>query len=325
MKALLITEGSSKTAELKSLDEALPLAKRAERCWLDLTFEEASTNMSELSKIGLPINLLSGAVDGKGPSCVFNGTWCLLKLPAVTEARILIHRGFSLIFNDNFLLSMHPLDVHESEEEMEIPSPHTKRNMAYAVYQLADRLLNDFGDIIERVEGELSRLEDEVVESQGRQEVLRKVLLRKRRLLTLSKGLWQLKDAVHLLRHISPPFIDNELDTKLNQVVEEAERQIDLVEMYRVMVSDIINIFATTLSTRLNISVKELTVAMLWLTIIATVIGFPNTVATIFGIPTLAESIQTHWLLLLLLGSTIVPILWLKSFLSTYKRSGELR
>jgi len=320
LKLLLVREGAFNVLSPPSMDEALKLLPSAERVWLDLTFDEASAKLEALAKVGPPPHLISKALDGRGPSYTYSDGWCLLKLPVATEARVALQRGLSLIFNDRVLLSIHPRDVHSSEEEMDTATRQVRYNMAYAVYQVADRLLDDFDDLIGRLDAELSKLEDEIVESQGREEALRKVLARKRRLLLINKGLWQLKDTIHTLRRAEPHFMDKELDEKFNRLSEEVERQIDLIEMYRVMVSDIINIYATTLSNRLNVTVKELTVAMLYLTVIATVIGFPNTVATIFGVPTLAEAIEAHWILILLVGSAILPIFWLKSFLASYRR-----
>ncbi|RLF08464.1 MAG: hypothetical protein DRJ69_06235 [Thermoprotei archaeon] len=319
LRLLLCREGRLSLAEPSSPGDALESIKGAERAWLDLTIEEAS-EAGWLLKLGVPDTALSRALDGRPPNFSFTEGWCLLKLPASTEARILIHRGLSLIFNERLAVSLHPKDVRQPVEEMEEASPRFTSNAAYVAYQLADRVLDDFDDVIERLDAELARLEDEVVEGSGEKELLRKILGRKRRLLMLSRGLWTLKDAVHSLRRASPPFIDDELDSRLTQLCEEADRQIEMVETYRIMASDVINMYATTLSTKLNLSVKDLTVAMLYLTVIATVIGFPNTVATIFGVPTLAEAIETHWILMLLVGSAVVPILWLKSFWNVYKQ-----
>lgn len=318
MRLLTVRGGGVELARPPSLEEALGLASSSDMFWLDLCFDEASRDA--IARLGPPQGMVASALEFRGPSYAQGDGWCLLRLPAATEARVVLHRGLSIMFNERALISIHPRDVHSPEEEMEAVVSKPPSNMAYVAYQLADRLLDDFEDVVERLDAELSRLEDEVVESQGREDVLRRILSRKRRILMVSRGLWHLKAAIHALRRARPKFVGDDLDARFERLNEEVERQIDLVEMYRVMVSDIINVYATTLSNRLNATVKELTVAMLYLTVIATVIGFPNTVATIFGVPTLAEAIEAHWILILLLGSAILPIFWLKSFLSTYRR-----
>ena len=319
MRLLVASGPKLELSEPSGAEEALRGVEHSDRAWLDLSIEEAS-EAKWLAKLGIPSSALEKALDGRPPSFSLMEGWAVLKLPAPTEARILVHRGLSIIFNDRVAVTIHPRDVRQPEEEMKEASPRFRGNAAYVAYQVSDRLLDDFDDIIERLDAELAKLEDEVVEGAGEKEVLRRVLARKRRLLMLSRGLWALKDAVHSLRRAAPSFVDEELDSRLEQVCEEADRQLEIVETYRIMTSDVINMHATALSTKLNLSVKDLTMAMLYLTVIATVIGFPNTVATIFGIPTLAEAIETYWILILLVGSAVIPILWLKSFWNLYKQ-----
>jgi Mg2+ and Co2+ transporter CorA len=129
------------------------------------------------------------------------------------------------------------------------------------------------------------KLEDEVVEGGWGRRYLRKVLARKQLLLTLSRGLWALRDAVHPLRRASPSFIDRELDARLGQVCVEVDGLAEVLETYKLMASGLINMHATSLPARLNITARDLTLAMLYPTVVATVIGFPNTVATTFGVP----------------------------------------
>lgn len=319
MKVVAALGGSQSLHEPKEEGEALKLIERAERAWVDLSLEEAS-KAEWLTKLGMPSLALERALSREAPSCSNVEGWCILKLPAFTEARALIHGGLSMVFNDRLIATLHPKDVRQPEEEMKEASPKLRVNAAYIVYQLAGRIVEDSHGIMERLEADLMRLEDEVVEGGGGGDILKKVLARKRRLLTLSRGLWALRDAVHSLRRASPSFIDQELDERLGQVCDEVDRLAEILETYKLMASDLINMHATSLSARLNITVRDLTLAMLYLTVVATVIGFPNTVATIFGVPALAEAIEAHWVSILIAASAVIPMLWLKSLWSLLKR-----
>jgi hypothetical protein len=65
---------------------------------------------------------------------------------------------------------------------------------------------------------------------------------------------------------------------------EELIGQVDIVETYREILSDAINVHLSAISNKINLSIKGLTVIIFYLTIVTTVTAFPNTVATFFGI-----------------------------------------
>jgi len=319
LKILAASRGSQSLHEPKEEGEALELVGRAERAWVDLPLEEAS-KAGWLTKLGVPSSALERALGREAPSYSSVEGWCILKLPAFTEAGALVDEGLSMVFNDRLIATFHPKDVRQLEEEMKEASPRFRVNAAYIVYQLAGRIVEDSHVVVEHLEADLMRLEDEVVEGGGGRDLLKRVLSRKRRLLMLSRGLWALRDAVHSLRRASPSFIDQELDARLGQVCDEVDRLMEVLETYKLMASDLINMHATSLSARLNVTVRDLTVAMLYLTVVATVIGFPNTVATIFGVPALAEAIEAHWISILIAASAVIPLLWLKGLWSLLKR-----
>ena len=87
-------------------------------------------------------------------------------------------------------------------------------------------------------------------------------------------------------------------------------RQIDIVGTYREILSDAINAYLSTVSNRINNSIRSLTLVMFYLTIITTITSFPNTVATFFGI---SQFGNTNALIIfaVLLISIILPFTWL--------------
>lgn len=307
---------------VSSADEVLKMVEGSSSYWLDLTFEEATPMLEKLAKVGPPLELLSNAISPEGPNFFFDGSWCIMKLPAVTKARMVIHRGLSLVLNDKVILSIHTPDAPRSKIEMEASLPLFKTGTGHVVYNLADGTLDDLEDLLERADEELSKIEDEALEISKTGDVrglVRSLVIKKRELLLINKELWQLKYVSRSLRRASPHFLDKTVDRRLGELDEEVDRQIELIEMYRMLFADIMNVQTNALSARLNAAVKDLTYITLWITFIATLIGFPNTVATILGTP-LGEFLRIELQILLLLGSAILPLIWLKTFFRLRKK-----
>ena len=91
---------------------------------------------------------------------------------------------------------------------------------------------------------------------------------------------------------------------------EDLTRQIDIVETYREILSDAINVHLSAVSNKINLSIQGLTVVIFYLTIITTLTSFPNTVATFFGI---AQFGNTNFLIIiaLVILSIVLPFIWL--------------
>ncbi len=91
---------------------------------------------------------------------------------------------------------------------------------------------------------------------------------------------------------------------------EDLTRQIDIVETYREVLSDAINVHLSAVSNKINLAIQGLTVVIFYLTVVTTVTSFPNTVATFFGI---SQFGNTHPVIVVvaIVLSVILPFVWL--------------
>jgi magnesium transporter len=87
-------------------------------------------------------------------------------------------------------------------------------------------------------------------------------------------------------------------------------RQIDIVETYREIMTDAINVYLSAISNKINSSIKALTVVIFYLTVITTITSFPNTVATFFGISQFGNTNAIVVFAAIIL-SMVLPLLWL--------------
>jgi magnesium transporter len=81
----------------------------------------------------------------------------------------------------------------------------------------------------------------------------------KRDLLTLRRAIWPLREAVNSLAREPRPFVTDETRVYLRDCYDHTIQIIDLVENYRDIASSLVEVYLTSMGTRLNEVMKILT------------------------------------------------------------------
>jgi len=133
----------------------------------------------------------------------------------------------------------------------------------------------------------------------------------KRSLLTFLGAVWATHDTVRNVKFGDPDMLtdDDDILEKFEVILGRLDRQIQMAEN----VMDIISTGVTIIQTETS---NKLTKLIVWLTVVATAVLVPNTVATIFGIPDL--EISWSWIAPILIISTLISAIvtyrWTKQF-----------
>jgi len=124
----------------------------------------------------------------------------------------------------------------------------------------------------------------------------------KRSLLTFLNAVWATHDTVRNVKFGDPDMItdDDDVLEKFEVILGRLDRQIQMAEN----VMEIIATGATIIQTETS---NQLTKLIVWLTVAATAVLVPNTIATIFGIPDL--QISWTWIIPILVVSTLISII----------------
>ena len=144
----------------------------------------------------------------------------------------------------------------------------------------------------------------------------------KRSLLTFLNAVWATHDTVRSVKFGDPDMLtdDDDILEKFEVILGRLDRQIQMAEN----VMDIISTGITIIQTETS---NKLTKLIVWLTVAATAVLVPNTVATIFGIPDL--QLSWSWIAPILIISTIISAVvtyrWTKQFRVNPFRSGRLQ
>lgn len=188
---------------------------------------------------------------------------------------------------------------------------------AQVTYYIIDEIVASHYIHLEKLEDLTSEIEEEVVERTS-QDTLKKIFSLKSNMIRFNKVLWYERGLVFNLHKCG----DNCMSAKARELFEttheDLTRQIDIVDTYREILSDAINVHLSAVSNKINLSINSLTIIIFYLTIVTTITSFPNTIATFFGISQFGNT-NVYIVTAALLASLILPFIWLwrKKWLTT--------
>ncbi len=219
-------------------------------------------------------------------------------------------RPIVMVFSKTFLVTVSKKeDTHILEVVKERMSKTKIDPPSMVTYFIIDEIVSTHFAQLEKIEEVTSTLEEEVVEKTSH-DTLKQIFNLKAKLISLNKMLWYERGLIFNLRQCGDNCITAKARGMFETTHEDLTRQIDIVETYREIMSDAINVHLSAVSNKINFSIKSLTVVIFYLTIITTVTSFPNTVATFFGISQFGST-NVAIILVAILLSTILPFLWL--------------
>jgi len=176
-------------------------------------------------------------------------------------------------------------------------------------YFIIDEIIADHYIHIEKLEEVTSKIEEEVLEKNS-SETLKHIFKLKTNMVRFNKILWYERGLVFNLRKCSDDCMPAKVRSLFDTSHEDLTRQIDIVETYREILSDAINVHLSAVSNKINLSIQGLTVVIFYLTIVTTLTSFPNTIATFFGISQFGNT-DVAIVAVAILLSIVLPFVWL--------------
>lgn len=181
------------------------------------------------------------------------------------------------------------------------------------LYQILDRLVDAYQPILDEMQDELDDLEEEAA-SEPTPELLPRIALKKRELLHLRRIIGPQREVLAQLTRGEVPFIRESTRIYLRDVLDHLIRAVEMIELYRDLVTGARDIYMSSISNNLNQIMKTLT--------IITVIALPMTVITSFfgmnfndeeipGWRWLLHTPSGFWISILIILSLIAGLLYL--------------
>jgi magnesium transporter len=215
-----------------------------------------------------------------------------------------------LAFSKNFLVSVAQKEIpsifNNAKERMSKPKIDPPSQVAYYIL---DEIVASHYVHIEKLENLTATIEEEVVEKTS-QDTLKRIFKLKTNMISFNKILWYERGLIFNLHKCGDSCMAAKARTLFDTTHEDLTRQIDIVETYREILSDAINVHLSAISNKINLSIKSLTIVIFYLTIVTTITSFPNTIATFFGIAQFGNT-NIAIISLALLLSIVFPFIWL--------------
>ncbi len=169
----------------------------------------------------------------------------------------------SIILGRNVLLSFQerPGDIFEPiRDRIRKQKGRIRRaGIDYLAYAMLDCIVDNYIFIIERLGEKIEEIESEILENPTRK-VLERINNYKREMNFLRKAVRPAREFMTQLSRLDSDLIHDDTVPFLKDLLDHANQAVDVIDTYREMLSDHLNIYNTGVSNRLNEIMKVLTI-----------------------------------------------------------------
>jgi magnesium transporter len=215
---------------------------------------------------------------------------------ATLEVDIFIGRGFVVTYQSRPVSS-----VERVWGMVQRDARHLTKGADNILYLLADELVADYFPVVDDIDDELDRLENELVEEPEQVEMER-IFRLKRALVHLRRTVAPLREVMSRLSRNGYPALDPESGVFFRDVYDHLVRLYDITESLRDLLTGTLDIYLSVVNNRMNQIMKVLTVVSTILMPLTFITGF-------FGMNFFAPVLDLrHWTGLAALGATLAFI-----------------
>ncbi|HEY9787816.1 MAG TPA: magnesium/cobalt transporter CorA [Candidatus Obscuribacterales bacterium] len=259
-----------------------------------------------------------------------NNIFLVLQMTAVDERveteqlSIFAGRGFVVTFQEG------PIDVlNPARERIRKGQGRVRQGGAdFLTYSIIDAVLDSYFPILEQYGEQLENLEDEIIEDPSRKTVavIHQV---KRDLLLLRRTAWPLRETINSLIRDEHPMFSDETRLHLRDCYDHSVRIMDFIETYRELAADLMDVYLSSLSNRMNEVMKVLTIITTLFvppTLIAGIYGMNfHTQISPFNMPELTWYYGYPFALALMasVSLSVIAFLWYKGWLPALSRGRQ--
>ncbi len=145
----------------------------------------------------------------------------------------------------------------------------------YLMYSIIDSIIDSYFTILEVFGDRIERLEEELVNNPEKK-TLTEIYRIKREMLFIRKSIWPLREAISRLERGESELINRNTHLYLRDVYDHTINVLDTIETYRDMLSGMVDIYLSSISNRLNETMK-------YLALISTIFIPMTLIASIYG------------------------------------------
>lgn len=260
-----IPDGSTVWIDMVGLSDATMINQVAERYQLHPLTIEDILSVEQRSKIDeyenylfLTLKMINWHADKKNFS--------------VDELSVVFGKGFIITFQEQKSDLFAPIHERLSSSAQQ---PLRKQGSDYLAYRLIDIVVDQYFVVLEALGDRIEKVEDVII-SEPTKKNARALYKLKRQMLVLRKTIWPMREVInHLLKEDSN-IISSYTHIYLRDVYEHTVQAVDTIDTFRDMLSNMLDVYVSSLTNRMNEIMKVLT-------IIATLFMPVTFIASIYG------------------------------------------
>ena len=257
-----------KEVKLKSIEECIPFTDSPTVTWINIV---GLHRVEEIEKLEKFYNIHPLVVEdilniNQRPKIEYFEDYIFIVVKMLTynqENHVVKSEQVSIILGKNFVITIQERkgDIFDPvRDRIRNDKSVIRKNKAdYLLYALIDILVDNYFVMLENVGEVLENLEDRVV-AYPSPETIRSVHLLKRNLIEMRKSIWPLREILNDLSKGDSKLIDKKTVMYFKDVYDHAIQVIETIETFRDIASEILDIYLSSISNRMNEIMKVLTI-----------------------------------------------------------------
>ncbi len=182
--------------------------------------------------------------------------------PDESDSRI-IYEQVSLILGERFVLTFQEggRDVFDPVRARIRTAKGKIRNMGpdYLAYTLIDAIVDHYYIVLEKMGDEIESIEERLI-NRPDDDILKDIHSFKYEILFLRRSIWPLRDVISFLERGDSDLIDDGTTIYFKDIYDHTIQAVDTCELFRDLISGMLDIYLSSLSNKLNEVMKVLTI-----------------------------------------------------------------
>jgi magnesium transporter len=268
LTALIYSDHACQEIQTDRVEEVSPLATNPTNTWITVQGIHHIEGLQQLgSAFGLHPLVVEDIVNtDQRPKIEDYGDYLFIVMKAVSrngQARSLMVEQISLIVGDHFVLCfLEGKDDPFVDLRARLRSDKgrlRKMGSDYLAYAHLDTIVDQYFPLLEQLGEDIEQLEEGLITHADR-EALRTLHQFKREMILLRRAIWPLREVLSHLERGESPLVHSSTHVFLRDVYDHTIQLIETTETYRDMLAGMMDIYLTSLSNKLNETMKVLTV-----------------------------------------------------------------
>ncbi|MBM4176080.1 MAG: magnesium/cobalt transporter CorA [Ignavibacteria bacterium] len=239
-------------------------------------------SIDEFKKFGEHFNLHSLAMEdvfnvGQTPKLEVYDEHNFICFRQLTNEGSLSENEIDIFFLNNLIITVSENGTDPFEpirKRIQLPSArHRKHKADYLLYTILDLLIDEMFPVLNSIGDEIEKLEDELLEDPVK-ETIHKIHEIKRKLLVLRRVIWPEREVLSQLYRNDRGFIKASTKIYLRDSYDHSIQLIEIIETYRELASNMIDVYLSSVSNRMNEVMKVLTIIATIFIPLSFIVGF---------------------------------------------------